>query len=384
MTNRIAIHPELLTWARERAGLDEFELVGRFPKLGEWEAGTVLPTLRQLEEFARAVHVPIGYLFLPAPPREALPIPDFRTLADRAVTRPSPNLLDTIYLCQQRQDWFRDYARVHSLGPLAFVGSVRTQESPERVAEAMRQGLALSVEGRQRLPTWTHALRQLITNAEEAGVLVMASSILGSNSHRKLDIEEFRGFALADDLAPLVFINAADSKAAQMFTLAHELAHLWLGASGISDPVAGQAPEQREESWCNAVAAEFLVPLAALRQEHQTNVPIAEEIQRLARIFKVSTLVALRRLFDAGFLDQARLWQVYREELSRIRALDRGGAGGGDFYRTLGARTGKRFARAVLSSTLEGQTLFQDAFRMLGVRKTATFYEAARELGVML
>ncbi len=382
--NRIAVNRHLLTWARERSGVDAFDLAGRFPKLGEWEAGTALPTLRQLEEFARAAHVPIGYLFLPTPPQETLPIPDFRTLADRVVTRPSPNLLDTIYLCQQRQDWFRDYARVHSLATLAFVGSARTQNSPEQIAEAMRQTLALSVEDRQRLPTWTDALRQLIANAETAGVLVMASSILGSNSHRKLDIEEFRGFALADDLAPLIFINAADSKAAQMFTLTHELAHLWLGASGVSDPVAGQPSEQREERWCNAVAAEFLVPLAGLRQEHLTTVPIAEEIQRLARIYKVSTLVTLRRLFDAGFIDQTRLWQVYREELSRIRALDRGGAGGGDFYRTLGARTGKRFARAVLSSTLEGQTLFQDAFRMLGVRKTATFYEAARELGVML
>lgn len=382
--NRIAVNPELLTWARERAGLDAFELAGRFPKLEEWEAGTLLPTLRQLEDFARAVHVPIGYLFLPAAPQEALPIPDFRTLANRVITRPSPNLLDTIYLCQQRQDWFRDYARVHSLGPLAFVGSVRTQEPPERVAETMRQALGLSIEGRQRLPTWTDALRQLIANAESAGVLVMASSILGSNSHRKLDVEEFRGFALADDLAPLVFINAADSKAAQMFTLAHELAHLWLGASGVSDPVVGQRPEQREERWCNAVAAEFLLPLAALRQAHQTDIPIADELQRLARTFKVSTLVALRRLFDGGFIDQAQLWHIYREELSRIRALDRGGAGGGDFYRTLGARTGKRFARAVLSSTLEGQTLFQEAFRMLGVRKSATFYEAARELGVML
>jgi Zn-dependent peptidase ImmA (M78 family) len=382
--NRIPVNRELLTWARERAGMDALALAARFPKLDEWEDGTLLPTMRQLEEFARTVHVPIGYLFLPAPPQEALPIPDFRTMADRTVTRPSPNLLDTIYLCQQRQDWFRDYARVHAQAPLSFVASVRLRDSPERVADAMRQVLALPVVDRQRMPTWTDALRQLVAKAEDAGVLVMASSILGSNSHRKLDVEEFRGFALADDLAPLVFINAADSKAAQMFTLAHELAHLWLGESGVSDPVAGQLPEQGVERWCNAVAAEFLVPLTVLQREHQADVPIAEEIQRLARIFKVSTLVVLRRLFDAHFIDHNTLWQSYREEVARIRALDRGGTGGGDFYRTLGARTGRRFARAVLSSTLEGQTLFQDAFRMLGVRKTATFYEAARELGVML
>ena len=381
---RIPINPELLTWARERAGLDTLALSGRFPKLSEWEAGELQPTLRQLEDFARAVHVAVGLLFLPAPPDEPLPIPDFRTVGDRELKRPSPNLLDTIYLCQQRQDWFRDYARVHSLPALDFIGTAKVQNSPLEVAEAMRQTLELNIAQRQRLPTWTDALRQLISKMEDAGVLVMASGVVGSNSHRKLDVEEFRGFALADDLAPLVFINSADSKAAQMFTLAHELAHLWLGESGISDPEAGRVAEPGIERWCNAVAAEFLMPLAMLQQDYQAGTPIADEIQRLARSFKVSTLVALRRLYDAGFIDEPTLWQSYREELARIRALDRGGSGGGDFYRTLGARTGKRFARAVLSSTLEGQTLFQDAFRMLGMRKTSTFYEAARELGVMM
>jgi Zn-dependent peptidase ImmA (M78 family) len=248
----------------------------------------------------------------------------------------------------------------------------------------MRRIVALSATERAPLPTWTDALRQLIAKAEEAGVLVMASSIVGSNSHRKLDVEEFRGFALADDHAPLVFINAADSKAAQMFTLAHELVHLWLGESGVSDAEAGRVPQQHAERWCNAVAAELLVPMEALHAEFRVDSPLTEEVQRLARVFKVSSLVALRRVFDASYIDRAALWNTYREELARLRGLDRGVTGGGDFYRTLGARTGKRFARAVLSSALEGQTLFRDAFRMLGVRKTATFYEAARELGVMV
>jgi Zn-dependent peptidase ImmA (M78 family) len=215
-------------------------------------------------------------------------------------------------------------------------------------------------------------------------VMVMVSSVVGSNSHRKLDVGEFRGFALADTLAPLVFLNGADSKAAQMFTLAHELAHVWLGATGVSDTQAGQVPEHQVERWCNQVAAELLMPLQELRAAHQPDAPVADEIQRLAREFKVSTLVALRRLFDAGFLTNAALWQHYREEQDRLRTLkERGGSSGGDFYRSLGARTSKRFARAIVSSTLEGLTSFPDAFRMLGVRKTATFYEAARELGVV-
>ena len=372
----------VLRWAAERARLHADELMRRFPKWPRWLEGDAQPTLKQLEDFARLTHTAIGYFFLPQPPAMALPVPDFRTLRDEVLREPSSGLLDTLYLCQQRQDWFRDHARVHGLPALGFVGSASLQQQPETVARRMREVMNLSAAERRELPSWTDALRQLIAKAEDAGVLVMASSIVGSNSHRKLDVGEFRGFALADDLAPLVFLNAADSKAAQMFTLAHELAHVWLGATGVSDSEVGRLPEQQTETWCNQVAAELLMPLQATREAHRPDAPVPQEIQRLAREFKVSTLVALRRLFDAGFMDPASLWQHYRDEQARLRGLDQGGSGGGDFYRTLGARTGKRFARAIVTSTLEGQTLFQDAFRMLGVRKTATFYEAARELGV--
>ena len=379
----VAASVPVLRWAAERAKLPNEHLVARFRKWPQWLSGEAQPTLRQLEDFARLTHTAIGYFFLPEPPEMVLPVPDFRTLRDTALAEPSSNLLDTLYLCQQRQDWYRDYARIQQLSTHAFVGSARTQEPAESVAAHMRETLGLSAEDRRRLPSWTDALRQLIDKAENAGVLVMASSVVGSNSHRKLDVGEFRGFALADAVAPLVFLNGADSKAAQMFTLAHELAHVWLGATGVSNIEAGRVPELRAERWCNQVAAELLIPMALLRAAYQPEAAIIDEIQRLAREFKVSSLVALRRLFDAGFIGQASLWQHYREEQARLMTLVRPSGRGGDFYRTLGARASKRFARAIVISTLEGQTLFQDAFRMLGVRKSATFYETARELGVV-
>jgi Zn-dependent peptidase ImmA (M78 family) len=379
----VAASIPVLRWAALRARLNDDNLVSRFRHWPQWLTGETQPTLKQLEDFARLTHTAFGYFFLPEPPALALPVPDFRTLKDEVLTRPSSELLDTIYLCQQRQDWYRDHARIHGLPNLAFVGSVSLQDAPEAAAHRMRETLGLSVEARRQLPTWTDAVRQLIAKAEDAGVMVMASSIVGSNSHRKFDVGEFRGFALADSHAPLIFLNGADSKAAQMFTLAHELAHVWLDSSGVSDAQAGQVPEQHTERWCNQVAAELLMPMQELREAHQRNSPISDEIQRLARLFKVSTLVALRRLFDAGFITQTALWQHYRDEQERLRTLKASSSsGGGDFYASLGARASKRFARAIVSSTLEGQTLFQEAFRLLGVRKTATFYQAARELGV--
>ena len=379
--NTVPASIPVLRWAAERAHLSDTALERSFRKWDLWLSGDALPTLKQLEDFARLTRTPIGYFFLPEPPALQLPIPDFRTRRDEALAEPSTALLDTLYLCQQRQDWYREYARIHGFARLEFVSSTSEDDQPEQVADSMRQVLGLSVADRRRLSTWTDALRQLISRAEDAGILVMASSIVGSNSHRKLDATEFRGFALVDDRAPLIFINASDSKAAQMFTIAHELAHIWSGESGVSDPEAGSVPKQGLERWCNRVAAELLMPMDALNEVHEPDAPVADEIQRLAHLFKVSSLVALRRLFDAGFIDQDTLWLNYRQEVERIRALDRGTGGGGDFYRTLGARTGKRFARAVFSSTLEGQTLFRDAFRMLGMRKTSTFYEAARVEG---
>lgn len=388
--SRVTIQPNLLTWARARAGLSLDSLANKFPKIAEWEAGELQPTLKQLERFARAVYVPIGYLFLPEPPRESLPIPDFRTVSDRSITRLNVNLLDTIYLCQERQAWYRDYARLQRFTPMDFIGGAKLADAPTEAAKAISTRLNLAMDERNRLPNWAEALRQLVVKAEGLGVLVMASSIVGGNPHRKLEVQEFRGFALVDSLAPLIFINAADSKAAQMFTLAHELAHLWLDESGVSDTEAGNAPEHLSagqageiERWCNAVAAELLMPMQAARAAYRPDAPLTDEIQRLAKRFKVSTLVVLRRLFDAGFLDETIFWQNYRQESERIANLDRGSSGGGNFYRTLKVRNGERFARAVIASTLEGQTLFQDAFRMLRVKKSATFYQAARELGVM-
>ena len=205
---------------------------------------------------------------------------------------------------------------------------------------------------------------------------------MGSNNRRRLDPQEFRGFALADPLAPLVFVNGADTKAAQMFTLAHELAHVWLGQSALSDAEALSVPDQATERWCNQIAAELLVPLAVLRDVAEAGGDLREHMDALARRFKVSTLVVLRRLHDAGWLTRDEFRSTYAEELARLRALP--ARSGGNFYLTLGARASKRFARALVVSTLEGRTSFTESFRLLGIRKQSTFEDVAHSLGVGL
>jgi Zn-dependent peptidase ImmA (M78 family) len=377
----VTLNPEMLRWARQRAGRTQQDLTAAFPKLARWERGDELPTLNQVERFAKAVHAPVGFLFLPEPPVESVPIPDFRTAGNVHKLHPTPDLLETIYICQQRQEWYRDFARTVGEGPLAFVGSANINFPIVTAADTIRHALGFDVDARRQMPTWTDALRHFIDQADMLGVLVMCSGVVLNNSHRHLDPQEFRGFAMADDLAPLVFINGADTKAAQMFTLAHELAHIWIGQSAVSDSQALLLPDMKVENWCNRVAAELLVPLAVLRAEYNRVSELSYEVTRLARLFKVSSLVILRRIHDAGGLTQDELWQAYDLELARLRAIPRGS--GGNFYLTQAARVSKRFARALVISTLEGQTLHRDAFRMLGFSKLQTFHELGRSLGVM-
>ena len=380
---RVDVEPTLLGWACQRSGRSLEYLHSRFPKLEAWQQREVLPTLKQLEAFAAATHTPVGYLFLRQPPVvDVLPITDFRTSGSEAMRHPSLDLLDTLRLCQQRQDWYREEVRTVGEPPLRFVGSLHTSTDPAAAAARMREALRFDIEQRRRTETWAGALRQFIDQADGLGLLVMASGVVGTNTHRRLDPEEFRGFALVDPVAPLVFVNGADTKASQMFTLAHEIAHVWLGESGVSNVDVASSPVHRIELWCNRVAAELLVPQDLLRLEFDAAAELHDEATRLARRFKVSTLVVLRRIYDTGGLDRDRFRSSYEMEVKRLRSFRRGT--GGNAVNNVNARIGKRLARALVVSTLEGRTSYTEAFRLLGIRKLSTFEKVAANVGLVV
>lgn len=323
---RVEVAPALLKWAVDRAGWDRETAESRVPHLDEWIRGTRRPTLRQIEDFSRATHAPFGQLFLPEPPDEPLPIPDMRTVGDDGVSKPSGDLLDTIYLCQNRQEWYREYLLEEGAPAVEIVGSAAREEDPAAVAERVRTVLRLRDDAASHRSHREGMRRELIDRIEELGVLVMVSGIVGSNTRRRLDPQEFRGFALVDSMAPLIFVNGRDTQAAQVFTLVHELAHLCLGGSALSDPSDVVRPGVGEERWCNAVAAATLVPEAVLR---------------------------------AG----------YRGDV-------------GNYYNTVPLRLGRRFAQAVLLSTFGGRTPYREAYELLQVRKHATFKELAANMEV--
>jgi Zn-dependent peptidase ImmA (M78 family) len=339
--------------------------------------------MRQLEDFARATYTPVGYLFLPEPPLEELPIPDFRTFGDRPIRTPTPDLLDTIYACEQRQAWYRDWAEDNGSEPVEIVGSQSLDTRPVDAAEELRDQLGFGLDRRVEFSNWSQAFDGLREHAEDAGVLVMTNGVVGSNTHRRLNPDEFRGFTLADELAPVVFVNGADTKAAQIFTLAHEIGHVSLGESALSRPDLGQLDDSdRTERWCNEVAAELLVPMESIRSAYQPEVDLTAELDRLAKFYKVSTLVVLRRIADAGLMDRPTYRVAYRNELDRILELAGERASGGSFYNTTPVRVSKRFARALIADTLEGHTSHRDAFRLLGSKKHSAFEELGHRLGV--
>ncbi len=383
MVTRVSVLPELYSWAIARSRTSTDVLEAKFPKLSLWTSGDEEPTFRQLEKFAQATHAPLGYLLLTEPPSEELPLADYRTIANTPLGKPSANLYETIYLCEQRQDWYREYARTSGDEPVSFVGSLTESTDPTSAAESMRELLGFGLAERSHFRSWAEAVSRLSENAENAGVLVMISGVVGSDNHRLLDPEEFRGFSLVDEFAPTIFINGADTKAAQIFTLAHELAHIWLGKPSLDDASVAIRSSTGTERWCNQVAAELLVPISALLNQYNVEAALTDELQRLAGIFRVSTLVILRRIYEGNRMSWDEYEAAYRLELRRVmQYVQEHGGSGGNFYNTTPVRASKRFTRAVIESAREGQTMYVEATRLLGFKNLKTFDRLGERLGV--
>ncbi len=380
--SRLDIHPRMVTWAIERSQIEFSKLAVRFPKLDSWLNGRAQPTFKQLEAFANATHTPLGFLFLPEPPAEPVPIPDFRTVGDQGVRRPSPNLLDTIYAMQRRQDWLREECIDAMMEPLPFVGSARLDDNPVAIADEMRRTLGLQSGWAGTVENWKEAIGELRQRIEDLGVMAIINGVVGNNTHRKLDAEEFRGFALTDEYAPLIFVNGADAKSAQMFTLVHELAHLWLGrdGEGISGFKGLEPGNHRVEQFCNLVAAEFLVPERELREQWRRTDDASDSFVRISKLFKVSPIVAGRRAMDLGLVAKATFFGFYEEYTSSERRPTKQSSGG-NFYLNQGYRVGAHFATKVVNAALEGRITYKHAYELVDLHGAA-FQKYARRLGI--
>lgn len=377
---QVAVNAQVPEWALDRSRRRE-SLERKFPKLSGWRDGDALPTFRQLQDFAKAAAVPFGYLLLQKPPVEQLPIANFRTVSGETGSGFSPELIDTIQAMQRRQVWMREYLIAEGHDRLPFVGSRRIDTEPAEIARNIRAVLGIDESWAANQPNRGEALRALIGKVENAGILVMSNGIVENNTHRKLDPQEFRGFVLVDDYAPLVILNGVDGKAARMFTLAHELAHIWIGVSAAFDLRDLQPADNDNERACNLIAAEFLVPSTVLAEFWPQVRGRDNPFQLLAKRFKVSEIVAARRLLDMGFIARAEFMKFYRAWQDREERLAKkaGDDGGGDFYASQNIRIGNRFGDLLTRSVQAGTTLYTDAWRLTGLKKN-TFQEYAQKI----
>lgn len=368
------VTPNLLTWARQRRGMELTDLASTLnvkpEAVSAWESGERRPTFRQAQRFARSLYIPFGYLYLSEPPVEVLPIADFRTMPGQTPPSPSPDLMDLLNDVLGKQQWYREYRESEGVEELPFIGRFTASDSEETVASNIRDVIGVD-RARQQSSNWESFMRTLTRNAENLGIMVMRSGIVGSNTRRALDVKEFRGFSVSDHIAPLIFINGRDFKGAQLFTLAHEMAHIWIGEGGISNPDYGLQSEQNDntvELFCNRVAAEALVPSDDFRSRWPfASASLADALNDLSIHYKVSSMVILRQALNHNLVTEVAYRESYSELAAQASQATPASETGGNFYYTLAARNGEAFMKAVITSAADGTLMSSEAADLIGV-----------------
>jgi Zn-dependent peptidase ImmA (M78 family) len=359
----VNINADMLTWAIARAGFDLQDFSHKVPNILDWVQGNKKPTVKQLEDFSKKVYLPFGYFFLPEPPQEKLPIPFFRTNNTQA-THVSVNVYDTILLLKQRQEWLRDYLRDSEFETLSFVGKYRHNTNVLEIVADLRSTLGLSQNWASQFKTWQEALDSLIQHVENIGIITMFNGIVENNTHRPIDVEECRGFVLVDEIAPFMFINNSDGKAAQLFTIVHELAHIWTGHSAGFDFRKLEPANNPIEKLCDKVAAEFLVPEELFNDVWNTN----PNIKSTAKYFKVSEIVIARRALDLGRMTKTQFLGFYDDYISREFIKKEAQSSGGDFYATTRKRLGLAYSAHINSGVKSGRLLYRDAYKLTSLK----------------
>jgi Zn-dependent peptidase ImmA (M78 family) len=376
--SNVALEPNVLQWARKKAGLSEDALAKQVgvasSEVKDWESTGLIP-IKLVEQLAEKTKVAFGFLFSSEPPRQDLPIADFRRADPTENPAPSDELLEAIYDAQLKQAWYREYLISNKASPLSFVGKASVQTPTQEVASDIRSTLGIGFRLTEDANSPDEAWRETIEAAEESGILVLCAGYVAGNTRRSLSVDEFRGFAMTDKYAPLVFVNGADALAARFFTLAHEIAHIWIGATGLSNLAYTYAHGDAVETYCNSVAAEVLLPLAEMRARWSANINDANEVERLARRYMISRLVVVRRARDAGFFTEEEYKSYYRTLIAQAKKSK-----GGLWYTNEKYQNSRQFSLTIIQEALAGRTSQRDAMKFLHIKSDVTFRKYAKSL----
>lgn len=383
----IKVNPTILNWLMQEAqqgnvGSSIIDLIK------EWISGEKEPTFSQIEKVSKKINIPFGYFFLEKPPLEKCKIVDFRTVDSISIHNPSRDLIDTVDLMSGIQEWMAEYNKENGASGYNFVGSIKTTDSVIPAAKTIREDLNLSLNWFEDFRNAREAFNSLRNTIADIGVIVMMNGIVGNNTHRTLNVSEFRAFALTDPYAPLIFINSRDADNGKLFSLLHELVHVWIGKDNFYNDVYGVSQKvSKEEQFCNAVAAEILVPDSIFIDEWSNQTGSNESIiYELEKKFICSRFTLLIKAFNTRRIEKAefnRLLNLFKGQFETMQNQKQGEiSGGGDFYRTLATKWDRKVIQAMYSGVQSGRNQYRDVYRLTNTTGK-TFHELVRKVGIV-
>ena len=377
MSEKANITPSVLKWARETARISEEAAAAkvsvRLERIIAWECGEEVPTINQAMTLAKAYKRPFALLFLPKIPRDFTPLKDFRKNHAQELSTGSVFIIREV---QQKQSWISETNKENNEDAMPFVGKFSLQDKPEVVARDILDTLGI-YPGDYKTE---NPIKEWITNAEVNGIFVSRTSFI--HSRLTLDSEEIQGFAIADPFAPFVFVNSDDWNAPQLFTLVHELAHLWIAETGISNDVYIETEDRINsnpvELFCNEVAACALMPAVYLKDIFTAELSGSTGVYRVAKKFGVSSIAFLVRARNLQLLTKMTYQQLrkeadlgYQDFLQKEalkKALQKTKSGGPDYFLLQVNRNGRLFTQTVLDAYRGGIIQPTEASRLLNVQ----------------
>lgn len=381
----VNIKPEIINWILHTV---QFENIASsvVDLLHKWKTGEKIPTFNQVEDMSKKINIPFGYFFLDKPPIEVCPIVEYRTANSATMIEPSRNLVETVDLMTDIQEWMTEYVVENGQEELDYVGSVGKKTDVSFAVKDIRKRLNIDIEWYADRQNAADSFRFLKKRMEEIHVLVMMSGIVGNNTRRKLDLNEFRAFTLVNKYAPLIFINSCDSDTGKLFSILHELAHIWIGENSFYNVQTGVNNENSmAERFCNAIAAELIAPTEIFLEKWESSRGEGmDKIERLAKMFRCSGFVIARKALDNGKLSQKSYEQMIAELTNAFKEWQKSQKesrdSGGNYYRNLASKIDRNFIIALARSASEGKTQYTEIYRLTNTNRN-TFGKLLNEIG---
>ena len=379
MAERAFITAKVFKWARESAKMAEeiaaMKITVPVEKLREWEEGESFPTIRQAQKLAKAYKRPFALFFLPDIPNDFQPLQDFRIAGSKELSTSSIFIIREI---QQKQGWISEVNEENNENIVPFVGRFSLNDSPITVANDILKTLNINPLNYKT----NNPILEWIDKAESNGIFISRTSFI--HSRLKLDSNEIQGFAIADNYAPFVFVNSDDWNAPQLFTLIHELAHIWISETGISNEIEPSLKNtegyNQVELFCNEVAANALIPVEFIENLNQKAFANAKEVFKNAKRIGVSSFALLVRALNLRIitLNSYKKLKVEsdfefseflkREAEKKARQKQKEKSGGPNYFLLQLNRNSRLFTQTVLDAFRGGYIEPTQASNLLNVK----------------